>query len=374
MLWHLITKSFSLRRNSMRSFHWRRILVLSILFPLFTFLLVTNHFFLLLDHLLFPNFKKRVIKDPVFIVSMPRSGTTFLFHALAELKDQFTCVKLWEIIFAPSICQKYLFLFLNRMDRMLAGPIRNGIIKLEKRYLGRLNRIHLISLFMPEEDEAFLIWNLQSGYFNYCYPEARFLDDILLFDEQLPLAKQDRIMRYYRRYIQRHDYVFNSSGKRRFLSKNPLMMNKVKALSRFFPDAYLLNINRSPAKVIPSTLALNRFLYATFSAIEVPTDLDAKTRKFLICWYEMAEAGLQANYSDHHLKIMFDQLVKLDEANWMSIASFLQLPAQKVLAEARKTTAQKEHGSKSEYQPMSDAELQAIFARLPFLKSLPFPS
>ena len=66
---------------------------------------ITNNIALSLDWVLFQVLKQE-IKNPIFITSLPRTGTTNLFHSLSSNKSLFTAMSLWEIIFAPSITQK----------------------------------------------------------------------------------------------------------------------------------------------------------------------------------------------------------------------------------------------------------------------------
>ncbi len=55
----------------------RRLALLAV-FPLFLVFQVLQIVGLALDHLLFPAFRSTKLRQPVFIVGVPRSGTTFL--------------------------------------------------------------------------------------------------------------------------------------------------------------------------------------------------------------------------------------------------------------------------------------------------------
>ena len=69
---------FSLKKGNMRSFNTRRILMVLFFLPFFIGIFFIHRFFLSLDFLFFPRFRKQNIKAPVFIVAAPRSATTFL--------------------------------------------------------------------------------------------------------------------------------------------------------------------------------------------------------------------------------------------------------------------------------------------------------
>lgn len=52
--------------------------------------------FWLLDEVIYPQYHNQKIKEPIFIVSQPRSGTTFLLRTLSEDKNSFLSVKHFE--------------------------------------------------------------------------------------------------------------------------------------------------------------------------------------------------------------------------------------------------------------------------------------
>ena len=100
-LFEFYTSLFS-TKDGPRKFSLKRAIKLFFLLPLFEVLRVTNRLFLALDNIIFPSFSSIKIEKPVMIVSMPRCGTTYLHHTLANHDETFTTMKLWELIFAPS--------------------------------------------------------------------------------------------------------------------------------------------------------------------------------------------------------------------------------------------------------------------------------
>ena len=61
-------------------------------FPLW----MVNHLALLLDEIFYPKYKKLEINKPLFIIGIPRSGTTLLFRSLALDQEKFSYFLLWE--------------------------------------------------------------------------------------------------------------------------------------------------------------------------------------------------------------------------------------------------------------------------------------
>lgn len=99
---------------------WKR-LPLFILIWLFYALLNLMHIIgHLIDEIIFLRYQKTQIKRPVFIVGVPRSGTTLLQRIIAE-DDNFSTLQTWEALLAPSISEKYLFIFIGKLLNPLSG-------------------------------------------------------------------------------------------------------------------------------------------------------------------------------------------------------------------------------------------------------------
>lgn len=358
---------FSFRRNNMRWFSWRRIFVVMLILPVFTITLIVNRVFMILDYLFFPFFITQKVTSPVFIVAAPRTATTFLFHLLTEQKEYFTSFRLWEIIFAPSVTQKYFWLFLGKIDHFLGFPVSKILRIAEARIFGKFRTIHLIGLNMPEEDEAILLWNMSTIYLNYFFPDTDWFTEYKNFDHAMPERKRKRINRYYMSCVKRHNYVFNRNDRKSFLSKNPVMMGKLKSLNEMYPDALILNINRCPSKVIPSTLALNRSIYRAFTPHEASQFVNKLTVELIVSWYKLAFRNLNQLYKERYLSIDFRRLILSDKDVLISICKFLDLPVN-TLSPVQSTKAADGHVSSNRYVELSKDEVESILQEIPFMK------
>ena len=366
LLYSLFFGVFSLNPKNMRFFNLKRILMVLIIFPIFIFFLGINKFFIYLDYLLFPNFRKQEVNDPIFIVSTPRSGTTYLYHSIAENSNTFTYFKLWEIIFAPSITQKYIFNSIIKIDRVSGATIKKSLLWLESKLIPNLKSIHHLGIDLPEEDEAILLWDLTSLYLNFFYPDTHYFDDLFLFDKNVSEKLRNKIMKSYRNYIRRHNYAFNRSGNKTFLSKNPLMMCKLETLRTFFPNANVIQIIRNPKETLPSTIGLNNTLYSLFTSKKSNEELDKRTKAFLIEWYQMAYHSL-SNYQENQvLKIDFVKLVTRDIKEEDRIRQFVNDPDFKLIVKLN-SKKKLEHQSKNKYQKLEQTEFDQAMIQLPFL-------
>ena len=358
---------FSIDPQNMRWFNLKRLLVVLIMVPVYILFLIINRFCLFLDTLIFPQFKKQQIVNPVFIIAAPRTATTYLYHLLATDHTNFTSFRLWEIIFAPSIIQKLFILRFFKIDKRMRSPIKKAILFLENKIFGDFTRIHKIGLSLPEEDEAILLWNMSTIYLNFFFPDTNPFTDYFAFDATMPEKKRTRIMHFYARSVLRHNYVFNRDGSKRFLSKNPAMMAKVKSLHKIYPDATVLNINRCPGATIPSTVALNNNIYRFFTSAKPTKEMDIRTKNILVEWYKMAQLNLESYYPNNTIKIDFGKLIRKDEITLALICDQLGLAYNNIIKLQNSRMADADHKSGNIYVTLNDDELTQVLTELPFM-------
>ena len=239
----------------------RRILVLLVLFPSYVTMLLVHWACLGLDELLFPRFRKQKIVRPLFIVGPPRTGTTLLHRLLAK-DDQFTSMRTWEILFAPSIIQKRFWKGVGRLDGLAGSPLRKLVLALEGWQLKEFNKMHKVGLFELEEDDPILLNIFASAFLALVLPFEKDVRPLVFFDEEFPAAEKKKTMAFYRKCVQRHLYVFGKD--KVFLSKNPVFSFKVQALQEVFPDSRIICIVRTPVEGVPSAFSYMNYFYDVF--------------------------------------------------------------------------------------------------------------
>ncbi|CAN5769469.1 hypothetical protein BH10BAC3_BH10BAC3_24780 [soil metagenome] len=322
---------FSTEKDSLRFPTHRRLFSVLFILPLFFLLIIANRFFMMLDWIVFPGFRKMPLNNLCFIIGVPRSATTYLLHILARDNDQFTCFKLWEILFAPSIIQKYILLPVLKLDRLLGRPLYRLSIKMDKAFLGKIAVLHEISLSKPEEDEILLVYAFASMYLAFFFPGVKALDPHLFFDEDLSPAKRKKIMLFYKRCVQRHCFVFNRNEQKYFLSKNPCFISKIASIGETFPQASLVYMLRSPFKTIPSTLILNSNVYSLFSGVKYENPLYEKTTRAIIRWYQMADRSIEKYWRHRCITVPFRKVTSQPGQTIKEVYDFLKLsPAPKM--------------------------------------------
>lgn len=226
----------------------RRFLLLLPLIELPTFIC------LLLDHLFFPSHRRLAIRQPVFVIGNPRSGTTLFHRLLSHDQEHFHSFRTWEILF-PSILQQRVIAGLGRRDARRGGTLRRRIEAFEARRLGSFAKIHQIGLFLPEEDGKLLLHVLASPDLTWFFPPEEF-GPLTRFDREIAPGLQQRILAFYAGCIRRHASVWGRD--RQLLSKNPFFTGKIRALRQAFPDCRFVCLVRNPLETIPSTINMTR--------------------------------------------------------------------------------------------------------------------
>jgi hypothetical protein len=262
---------------------------------------------LVLDDLLFRGYRDVRVEAPVFIAGNFRSGTTFLHRLLARDRERFCTMQMWEVLFAPSILQRRAVQALGMLDRWLGSSVARRLAAVEDDW-HEGNPMHTVSLGAPEEDDYLLlhIWSaltigLSSGVLEEACPYVR-------FDADLPRSDQDRIMGFYRRCLQRHLHAHRAQG-RLYLAKNPALTPKIDTVYRWFPDARIICLMRSPLEMVPSFVNMMQFSYRVMGA---PRQSD-KLREFVVemarHWYTHALQRLDRAPPDRHIIMRYDDLV-----------------------------------------------------------------
>jgi omega-hydroxy-beta-dihydromenaquinone-9 sulfotransferase len=305
LLFQMYYKSIFAYRQTGGRFTFKRILFI-ISFPVWYFFLeLVNWACLCLDEILFPGYRNVSVSRPVFVVGFPRSGTTYLHRLLDSDHEQFTSLKLWEIIFAPSILQKKFFLILGKIDRMMGKPLYRTAVKIEDRMFEGSRKMHRISHFEAEEDEIILIHIFSSAFLAFMFPFEE-MNVFTRFDTDLPAKRQSAIMSFYKKCVQKHLYVFGSH--KHFLSKNPASSSKIRSIYETFPDAKIICMVRNPIEAIPSAISWMSYGIYQFN----DADQEVVTQHILSQishWYTYPLVELDKRSDDAQAIEIYDDLV-----------------------------------------------------------------
>ncbi|MBT8136305.1 MAG: sulfotransferase [Gammaproteobacteria bacterium] len=230
----------------------RRFLVMLLFLPLFGLLQLTHWVGFLLDEILFRGYRDVVIRDPVFVTGVPRSGTTLVHRTLA-CDTQFTTFTTWECLFAPSITQRRIVQGAARLDRAVGSPLRRLLGWAERKLFAVLEDVHGTGLSDAEEDYFVFMPVLCCFILVVPFPAAPWLWQMGQFDERMSPKQRQQLMQFYRGCIQRHLYA--NGAEKRFLSKNASFPPLLGSLASEFPDARFICCLRDPLEVVASQLS-----------------------------------------------------------------------------------------------------------------------
>lgn len=287
----------------------RRIIVLVSLNLGITVVMTLNWICLLLDEILFPDFKKVELKKPIFTLGVPRSGSTLFLRLVAQDQKNFATTKFWEIIFAPSILQRKFFGILGKIDAKLGGLLTWPIKKIDKKLFASSKKIHQVGLYLYEEDAIMLIWAISTFFVFFAYPYMDQFEDYLHFDDKMPEKDKKYIMRFYKKCMQRHLYYHGPH--KRLLSKNPTFAPWVRTLQEHFPDAIFINTVRTPYQQIPSIYSFMVYFIGQFGGdfLKVP-NFKSVVLEVIKNFYLNPVNTLKTMDEDKYMFMMFDDMVK----------------------------------------------------------------
>lgn len=259
-----------------------------------------------LDEWLFPGLRRVAIERPLFIVGVPRSGTTFTHRVIAEDRDQFTTCRLWELLFAPAVVEKRFFQAVGAVDRLLGRPLGRLARWVDRAAFRRLEGVHGSSLFSPEEDFLALLPYGCCFLLVLAFPQPGLVWPLGRFDAELSETDRRRLAAWYRGVVARHLYVHGRG--RRYLSKNPSFSSWTSTLAEEFPDCRLLANVRAPSATIPSQLSsVEGGLSACGDSATRPAVRDAFV-ELLEFYYQHLAASLRRLPSDRYALVRFDEL------------------------------------------------------------------
>ena len=235
------------------------------------------------------------ITEPLFIIGMPRTGTSIL-QAVLNQDDAHRSPLSWECLLPHPAPTPESYRNNDRID-----TIRTEFDQLFK-LVPDFRKKHYMEADSPQECVGVMALNFTSVQF---MAQAYLADYSEWF---LETADQAANFRWHRRFLQ----FLQSGGVRtsRWLLKSPVHLMRLQALFDVYPDARIIMTHRHPAYVVPSLASLissTRSLYSNHEAV------DRSGHEQLRLWARYFERFLEdrqrLNREDQIIDVLFDDFV-----------------------------------------------------------------
>ena len=221
-----------------------------------------------------PEIAEEVIRQPLFIIGLPRTGTTLLYGLLAE--DPANRAPLsWEIDqpSPPAETETYL-----TDPRIASTQARFDQVN---QLAPGFQAIHPVGALMPQECIVPTASEFMSLRFQMCFGVERY-DEWLLEQDMRPTYQ------HHRRFLQ---HMQSRHKAERWILKSPGHLGPLDELFDVYPDAMIVQTHRDPIRVIPSVAHLEYTMRLVSS-----DDVDPKRvgRQMLEVWAKLLNQGMES--------------------------------------------------------------------------------
>ena len=257
-----------------------------------------------LDKIFFPGYQKTSFPDPVFVVGNYRSGSTF-FHRLLLRDPQFTCMKAWEIYFAPALSHRKFLRLVLKISARIGSPAQR-FIKWFDKSLNDIYSMHKTGMYTYEQDSQ-LFYHVWSSYNIFAvFPFVEVAKQFIYYDQQVPKERRKKDFTYYTEILRRHMSLH--PGKR-YVAKNPDFSPAVGTLLDFFPNAKFINLVRPPEGMIPSLLNLWASNFKAYGSPSEPYPMKDTLLEKARHWYSYPHSQLSNLPPDRYQVVDFRRFI-----------------------------------------------------------------
>jgi Sulfotransferase family len=222
--------------------------------------LLRNRLYLERDRRAQPLIARQKIEQPLFIVGLPRTGTTLL-HMLLSADRAHRAPLTWEVMEPSPPTSERRAQRMERTARDLAWL----------RYLAPdFGRVHAIGAELPQECVSLFSATFMSDQFDTMYNVPGYRAWFLRQD--LSPAYQ-----FHRRFLQ---HLQTARPGRRWILKAPAHMFALPALLSVYPDALFVQTHRAPLRAVASVSSLITMLRRVFSDAVDPVEIGREALRY----------------------------------------------------------------------------------------------
>jgi hypothetical protein len=197
------------------------------------------------DRTVIPEIQKQTIREPLFIIGLPRSGTTLL-HMLLASDPQHRAPLSWEVMFPSPPSDD------NKADRVRRTAKNLAALHWLAPTFGR---VHATGATMPQECVSLMSPSFLSDQFDTMYNVPSYRAWFLKQDFGPAYA-------FHFRFLQ---HLQQRKSSERWVLKAPAHLFALPALLSVYPDARFVQVHREPIETIASVSSLITILRRVFS-------------------------------------------------------------------------------------------------------------
>ena len=221
-----------------------------------------------------PEIAEEVIRPPLFILGLPRTGTTLLYGLLAEDPAHRAPLS-WEI---DQPCPPAETVTYHTDPRIETTQARFDQVN---QLAPGFQTIHPVGALMPQECIVPTASEFMSIRFQMCF-DCESYDEWLLEQDMHPTYE------HHRRFLQ---HMQSRHAGERWILKSPGHLGPIDALFDVYPDAMVVQTHRDPIRVIPSVANLEYTMRLVSSDDVDPARVG---RQMLSVWSTLLDQGMKA--------------------------------------------------------------------------------
>ena len=291
----------------------------------------------------FPRITEEEILAPLFIVGLPRTGTTMLHRTIAA--DHRMYAPLWYEVRYPSPAPDW--------DFTTVGDARIAAAKAEMAAMLEANpdllAIHPMDALGPDEDimlleQSFYSFNTQA----YAY--------IPTFDSWIESQDHTPGYEYFHRLLQFLQWQKKRTGQQgeRWTLKAPHHLHYMDLVFRVFPDAKVVQSHRDPVETLPSLTSLIAGVWTIYSDVADPEAVGRQWSRKFAKGMQHTMAVRDRMGEGRFLDLWFEDTVSQPLSEIQKVYDFLGM---ELTPEARAEMARWQEFNRREMRPSHDYTL-----------------
>jgi len=210
-----------------------------------------------------PQIADEIIRGPLFITGLPRTGTTLL-HALLAQDTSSRSPRIWEVMHPSPPPERFSYSYDPRISRTARE------LKWLDFVMPGFKRAHLIDARLPQECIAIT----GHTFISYLFESMYFVDSYRAWHDRRDKRPAYEFHRQFLQHLQ-----WRAPGTH-WVLKAPSHLFTLQTLMQVYPDARIIMTHRDPLKVLPSCASFTEVLRGSFTNC-----MDRKNLGIEIAWH-----------------------------------------------------------------------------------------